>query len=166
MEDAREQLKEGAIEADWIYRYYAGLAGKYSKYNQRFMFAIAISSVLAIAATVANVDEWWATALTVLLAGAAASLATAIPLVDYSRRAGVAASIAGSCMDLTDDWEMLWRKSKNMTEDDILRESEPLMRRLTRATAPALLQHGFDDVKRNTKSLTDAQENWELTHAR
>ena len=44
-------------------------------------------------------------------------------------------------------------------------EYESLVRRLTRATAPAALQQGFDDPKLNREADAEAKKDWKVNHA-
>ena len=106
------------------------------------MFLITISTIPAVVGTFLD-DKYMGIAIGASLF--AALLATAAPLLDFSRRAGVAASIANSLMDVTDDVRGLVPKSRLIGEMEIQREIDTLTQRLTRATAPAALQSDFYD---------------------
>ncbi|MDE2838161.1 MAG: hypothetical protein OXL97_11745 [Chloroflexota bacterium] len=162
METAQNPIDTHAIEAHRIYRYYGMLSTRFARYHQMLMLGVAAPAVAA--AVMAGVEL--PSAPIIAAAGIAAATATVAPILDYSRRAAVAASTAHLCMDLTDDWEDLWIRSINMEDHDIQLESERLMRRLTRATAPAALQQGFYDEKLNRRADKEAKKDWNLRHDR
>ena len=163
MQAVNTEVKELVIDADRIYRYYCKLSSKYAEANRRLMFAIAFVSVGAVVSVFAAPDYSWIAAV---LSIAAALLATAVPLFDFSRRAGVAASIANSCMDITDDVRGLVEKSRLVSTIEIQKDVDALTRRLTRATAPAALQDGFDDEKLSRQAYKEAQRSWESRYVR
>ena len=161
MELSHSDVTKHAIEAQRIYRYYSKLSTKYARRHQALMLAISVLTVTAVVLIGIGVPVVF---IAVIAAGAAV-LSAVIPILDYSRRAAVAASVAHLCMDLTDDWEHVWLRSRLRTEYRLVDEYEVLIRRLTRATAPAALQHGFDDEKLNQQADAEAKRDWNLTHA-
>ena len=166
MELTQSNVTKHAIEAQRIYRYYSKLSTKYARRHQALMLAISLLTVGAVVLIGMGAPLGF-----VSLAAAGAAIMSAVsPILDYSRRAAVAASVAHLCMDLTDDWEQVWLMSKEPTgyrltaHNRLDDEYTTLVRRLTRATAPAALQHGFDDEKLNKEANAEAKRDWELTH--
>ena len=162
MKVTQEHIRNHAIEAQRIYRYYGMLSTRFARCHQALMLSVAIPAVAAAVLAGSEINV-----LSVIAASAtAAAIAAVAPILDYSRRAAVAASIAHLCMDLTDDWEDLWIRSSNMPGSELQLEADRLIRRLTRATAPAALQQGFDNPKLNMRADKEAKKDWELRHAR
>ena len=110
----RSQIWVGLLNADAKARYYSYLAERFSTRNRWAMVTIAVLSAAAVVVAVSG----WCLLLGVGLSSIAAILALAVSYEDYSRRAGTAAYIGGACIEVTSEWEHLWRFGDRLGEDE------------------------------------------------
>lgn len=143
-------------EIDASYRYYCILA-RYHGNRHRFTMAIVtVSMVGAVAFMVSSLPEIFAIASGLF----AAFVSIIFPLLDDSRRATSAATIAVLLMDVVDEAEMLWQKARQGEVDSgraAIRAKE-LYPRMTKITMLAALQHGLYAPKVNKDAATDARK--------
>ena len=144
----------GLTSAERLYRYYSRLAERFSRINQVFMFTIGVLSLVAVALQFADLpsEVWWVPAVPAFMAGCLSMWAS---YAVYSRKAGIASSIAGLCADLRQDWEDLWY---DLYSSGVRERASALERQETRITMPASLDHGFWDDELNCRCEREAYE--------
>ena len=150
------QIWRGLLESGRLARYYGHLAERYSRYSRLSLMGLAVASIATAGISFLNLPSWaaWAAVLIPLLVAAAA---IAMSYLDYSRRAGIAASIASLCIEAERDWESLWW---DMYAQDAIERAQALARRVDVYTATALHQHGFYDAKLNERYNEETNEFW------
>ena len=160
-QDVKDQIWYGLIDADRQARYYCRLADRFGRWNRAALVSItALSSaaVVCLFADFSGLVSWlswlsWSGAIFSIVAALAALWTS---YADYSRRAGIAVFIGTTCMELTVDWEYLWR----YTADDAAGQARKLTQQANRVTAMALQQHGFDDDELAAKCRKEAENYW------
>lgn len=152
------QVWRGILDAERLTRYYSRLAERFSTWNRRLMWLIAVLSSAAVATLFAELPGWTALWVPAAFSIPAAALALWASYADYSRKAGLAAGIASLCMELVQEWEPLWL---DVDADDVPARARELAQRLNRITTPALQQHGFVDDKLNKRCFDEANEYWQ-----
>ena len=158
-----ERVKEAYLVADTLYRYYAKLAARFYQFNLWLLFVISLLSIGAVIAGLSEAPVWAA----VGLSSVAAVVAFMIPVLDFSRRAGVAASITAQCMDVVAGWDQLWWDvhSRRTYTEGWEKRHEELQLQLNRATSQAAIQNGFLDRGLLKAAGEDAQDYWDSAHA-
>lgn len=155
----KQQVKRvwvGLLEADHLARYYGKLAERFGRRNRIGMSLVVILTLGAIAMTFASLPEWgsWLPGIPAL---PAAVIAIILSFEDYSRRAGMASTIASQCMELTQEWRQLW---DDLPSDDVMRRASELDRRLTLISTPAIHLTGFSDDKLSEECEKETHEYW------
>ena len=154
-QNVKDQIWYGLIDADRQARYYCRLADRFGRWNRGAMVlitALSSAAVVCLFASSTGLVSWLGAAFSIV----AALTALWTSYADYSRRAGMAAFIGTTCMELTVDWEYLWR----YPPDDAASQARKLTHQANRVTAMALQQHGFDDEKLEAKCRKEAENYW------
>lgn len=154
---------QAAVDLDASYRYYCRLARKHSNRHRLTLGAVTASMVIAVAFMVSDQPEGYAIA-----AGFIAAFASiAYSLLDDSRRAGVAASIAALLMDVVDDADLLLQQAKQGDIDArrVARGVKDLNQRVGKITALAALQSGLDNEGDLKAATEEAKKRMETVHA-
>ena len=146
----------GLLESDRLARYYGRLAERFGHRHRIGMILLASFSLGAVATLFVSLREWgiW---VSVAFSVPAAVIAIVLSYVDYSRKAGISASIASLCIELTQEWRQLWEGSDS---NEVLSRANEFDRRLNMVTTPALQQTGFNDETLNGECEKKAYAYW------
>ncbi len=154
----------GLLEADRLSRYYGLIAERFRDKYRYAMWSIAVVSFAltalgfgsAMRAFDGNIKLAivWGSVFTAFLVGA---VALWVSYADYSRKAGLAASISHQCEELTHEWEDLWY---DLYAEDAPARTRDLARRMTRIAATARYEGGFVDDALNAECTGDAYSYW------
>lgn len=149
-----QRVWNGLNQAEWLQRYYGRLSEKFAYRNRLSLTIIGIFSLVAAAALFADLPSWarWTPSIPALFV---ACVAVLLSYTEYSRKAGIAASVAIVCMDLVRNWVNLWYdlySGKARERAAVLEEQE------NRLTSLALIQSGMLDEKLREKYQKEAYE--------
>ena len=146
----------GLLEADHLARYYGKLAERFGRKHRTGMSILIVLTVGAIAMTFAPLPNW-GTWLPGIPALPAAFIAIYLSYEDYSRKAGMASTIASQCMELTLEWRQLWDE---LPSNNVIARASELDRRLTLISSPAIHLTGFSDDELSDKCEKETHEYW------
>lgn len=154
--DQSEVLRvwNGLTSADRLERYYTRLADRLSWRNKTLLIVIGVLSLATATTLFASLPQWaeWIPAVPALIV---AVLSVCTSYLDYSRKAGIAASISGQCRNLGNDWRDLWF---SLYSADVRERASRLEREEDRITEPASMEHGFWHAKLHSQCQKEGYE--------
>ena len=146
----------GLLEADHLARYYAKLAERFGRYHRLGMSVVITLTLGSVTLTFASLPSgaFWIPGIFAL---PAAILAIYLSYEDYSRKAGMASTIASQCMELTLEWRQLWYE---LSSNNVMTRASELDRRLNQISSPAIHITGFNDDSLSDECEKETHEYW------
>ena len=157
----QNEIWQGMLDSARLSRYYNAQADRYHTRHgvlQGALFLAATSAAASVLVTLPDTIE--------LVANVAVAICAVLNfLQDYGKKAAVLYAISSDCVELEEEWRLLWSEQSDLDDSQVLLRNSQLSRRLNTVTERSGLIGVRDNDKLNIQCQAEAYDVMESHYA-